>query len=440
MDDNAKYSWMILCLSCTCIMFIFHLFKICEAKGFSKNKSAFSSVLSLLLIVFGIIGIAVFIISINNVPDHEFCIFAAHWGPSGYSIFKLILYSILILRFYRTFQGSCIEYNEKKLQIWITFLTIWTLGNLVGINLTTKNIEGTCDVAKPPLPVIASIALIDIVSYVTNTILFTKPLFKLNKDIKTMSDANNEKPDNKLKHLAVKQCILSMIAITSTMCSLLIVAMLNLYVVSISLDYVVSSACIILMYEWNATLIEKVCGCCYGKSNIDTKTTIQNNRESGNNNTKNNKSENKSEITDQTPVRSESCGTEGTESELGSMPTTNTSLATTYTNSGEVIINMSKASKQPELTTIHDGKELNHNDVTPCPSRRGSININQQHVVDLNTVPIGMDIGKRIEQNIANQINVQVTTPQTPLLVDGNIDDTMINYKIAAMQTQISIN
>ena len=46
------------------------------------------------------------------------------------------------------------------------------------------------------------------------------------------------------------------------MASLLIVAMKNLYVISISMDYMVSAICIVLMYSWNAKIIECVCFCC----------------------------------------------------------------------------------------------------------------------------------------------------------------------------------
>ena len=93
----------------------------------------------------------------------------------------------------------------------------------------------------------------DIAACVTNTILFVRPLFALNKITGK---------DDDLKYLAIKQCVLSMIAIVSTIIALLIVAMFNLYVFSICMDFVVSSLCIILMYKWNGKCIEYLCLCC----------------------------------------------------------------------------------------------------------------------------------------------------------------------------------
>ena len=159
-DPNKQYLWwMITCVTIGVTLFIFHSFKLIQHSEYLKSTPLLS-VLSLLLILFGIIGIVVFIASIHTTSDHIFCVFAAHWGPSGYSIFKFILYCILVLRFIATFRNSVVAYSQKKLNIWLVILFLWTSGNLVGINMTAKNIPGTCEVEKPPLPMIASIALI----------------------------------------------------------------------------------------------------------------------------------------------------------------------------------------------------------------------------------------------------------------------------------------
>ena len=170
-DPNKQYLWwMITCAVIGVLMFIHHSFKLVQHGAFSKSTPLLS-ILSLLLIIFGVIGIAVFIITVHMPPDHIFCIFAAHWGPSGYSIFKFILYSILVFRFIATFKNSEVEYNQKKLYAWISILCIWTTANLVGINITAENIPGTCETAKPPLPMIASIALIGMQSCSNQSVL-----------------------------------------------------------------------------------------------------------------------------------------------------------------------------------------------------------------------------------------------------------------------------
>lgn len=136
-----------------------HLFKLIQHNE-SVKSTPLNSVLSLLLIFFGIIGVVVFITSIHAPPDHIFCVFAAHWGPSGYSIFKFILYCILVLRFIATFKNSVVAYSQKKLNVWVLILFIWTCSDLVAFNMTAKNIPGTCEVEKPPLPILASVVLI----------------------------------------------------------------------------------------------------------------------------------------------------------------------------------------------------------------------------------------------------------------------------------------
>ena len=101
------------------------------------------------------------IITICHIPnDHIFCVFAAHWGPSGYSVFKFLLYCILVLRSIAIYKNSVISYNPKKLKLWILILFIWTVANLVVINLTTGNKPGTCETVALPVPIMASMALI----------------------------------------------------------------------------------------------------------------------------------------------------------------------------------------------------------------------------------------------------------------------------------------
>lgn len=88
---------------------------------------------------------------------------------------------------------------------------------------------------------------------ITNTILFTKPLFSLDKEL----------GDHQLKYLAIKQWVLTLIAIISTVLTLfIIVIQTNLYVIVISMDYIVSSLCIVLMYSWNAKYIDCLFYCC----------------------------------------------------------------------------------------------------------------------------------------------------------------------------------
>jgi len=189
-----------------------------------------------------------------------FCEFAAHFGPTAYSAFKFILYYILILRFKRTFKHSADLFDENKLRIWISILFTWTASNIIAINITAQNISGKCEVATPPIPIMASIASIDFVACIVNTIIFSRPLFRLHRKRKSSNQKKTKQVN--FKYVAIKQCILSIISVSSTIFSLLVVAMFNLYVICITFDYVVSVLCIILMYSWNSHIIDKICCCC----------------------------------------------------------------------------------------------------------------------------------------------------------------------------------
>ena len=78
--------------------------------------------------------------------------------------------------------------------------------------------------------------------------------------------------DHQLKYLAIKQWVLTLIAILSTVMALFVIAVqTNLYVISISMDYIVSSLCIVLMYSWNAKYIDCLCYCCIHHSSASLK-------------------------------------------------------------------------------------------------------------------------------------------------------------------------
>ena len=156
-----NFWWVVLLLLASVLLLLHHTTYIYLHKGFLRRplQRLVSNLLSLLLIFLCICGLSVFIVTMVVPVDHSFCTLAAHWGPSGYSVFKLTLYSILILRFVSTFQSSEVKYDAWKLQLWASSLLVWTLANLIGINLTARNLPGTCETAKPPLPLIAIVVM-----------------------------------------------------------------------------------------------------------------------------------------------------------------------------------------------------------------------------------------------------------------------------------------
>ena len=159
MASESHPQFLIFCLAMLVLMFIHLVFKIHQSQRFQKGKRLIS-ILSLCLIVLGILAAIIAIIPNYAKADSAFCVFVAHWGPSVYAVFKFILYYILVLRFIRTYQNSVIEYDQKKLNIWIFIITIWTATNIIGLNIYTRNVKGKCEVAKIPVFVIGSVALL----------------------------------------------------------------------------------------------------------------------------------------------------------------------------------------------------------------------------------------------------------------------------------------
>jgi len=258
--------WLLLALFAATCLLLHHSAKVYLHHGLNKATLP-TDLLSLFLITLAIVGLSVFIATIFIPPDNAFCIFAAHYKASGYSAFKTTLFCILIIRCGTAFKASSVEYARWKLELWAFVLLVWSMANMVGINVTASNVDGSskCGQWRPPLPILASLGLLDIVSCVVNTALFTRPLFKLHRNMMSNQCAPSIRGSNleerSLKKLAVKQCVLSLIAVLSTMTSLVTLAVFRAYYISIGFDYLMSSLCVLLMYSWNAPLVETMC-CC----------------------------------------------------------------------------------------------------------------------------------------------------------------------------------
>ena len=88
-----------------------------------------------------------------------------------------------------------------------------------------------------------SMALQDIVAGSINAYLFIRPVLKLRKKIEDIG--SNDKSEE-IKHIAVKQCVLSLSAIISTVVALFGIILFDLPAVWISSDVVISVLAIIL--------------------------------------------------------------------------------------------------------------------------------------------------------------------------------------------------
>lgn len=153
----------------------------------------------------------------NNI-SLSYCYFSLYVGPGTYALFKLTLCLILILRLHGSFKNSPLQYSPFKLKIWASILVIWQITNITmhvftGSAAYDPNGLGVGCQMRVRSIVYISFGVLDLVSASFNLYLFIKPVLELRQAAKTK--------DFDLKHLAIKQCILSMVAILSTIVAII---------------------------------------------------------------------------------------------------------------------------------------------------------------------------------------------------------------------------
>ena len=181
------------------------------------------------------------------------------YTKGNYMLFKGCLYYMLVQRLSQIFSndnGIAIGWNGKFLRIWTVIIILWSLINIIAVCLVTDSVCDDSQIPKcksliKPWNFLMYISM-DIIVGSINIILFTKPLIYL------YQTRNNDK----FKTVAIKQCILSFIAISSSVIALVCVATFNIYVFVINADVIISILCIILMYHWNAYITDKLLCCC----------------------------------------------------------------------------------------------------------------------------------------------------------------------------------
>ena len=165
-------------------------------------------------------------------------------------------------------------YNKNKLFIWGAIICLWSLVNLIYVNLTVtseidKHMFPRCQ-TMITYPALVSMATLDTIAGTINLILFIRPIMML------YSLINRE--DKTLENTTKKQSILSIIAISSTIISLICMGLIGAQQIFISIDIVISLLAVILMYQWNKAITQKLfCCCLYSEQTLkQTKLHIDN--------------------------------------------------------------------------------------------------------------------------------------------------------------------
>eukprot|EP01084_Bolivina_argentea_P291843 501633_1 len=248
--ENIYLIWMIFLTVSLIFLLIHH--SICAYKSATANTPTIF--LSFVLILLGIAEEINFTLELVT----NWCLISIYTAPTLWILFKTCMTYILISRLWITYSKEPLEYySRKKLQIFAGFVILFNTINII-LNCSTvsatydENETQKCKVNVKDY-VDISVGVCDIISGSICLILFVKPLFKISK----MTS------DSGIKVIAVKQCILSNIAVLSSIIAIIFLIAYNAYIFAVGGDIVVSAFSIILMYKWNTPIVQKCCYCCF---------------------------------------------------------------------------------------------------------------------------------------------------------------------------------
>lgn len=203
----------------------------------------------------------------TNLVSQNYCDVLLHTGPPSWTTYKLIMYLILTRRAQESFDKSAFAYSSVKIRIWMILLITWSTLNIIcNVFTSTFYISSNpheipqCDVELDP-PLLISMILLDLVGGFGSAYLMINPLLQINR----MRKQTGQQISIKFQNIAHKQAILSGISIiTSWFAMVMIILTDNMHLVWVSLDLVISTLTVILIYDWNKWLFEKMC-CCIVK-------------------------------------------------------------------------------------------------------------------------------------------------------------------------------
>ena len=292
--------WIIttICAFLMLIIFIYHFRKAYQHNSgilsFKKIKSKPSIYVSFGMLFMGLI----FLMSCIHMTYAETyplsrlqCGLIKYTTFITYTIFKALLYIILIIRLWMIFHGtSLINYKKRWLVILGIIVIFWTIIENVTNHMWTTSIYNEHNLCRSEFSatVVFAVATLDFSTTIIYAILFTKPMLTIHRNNRRTtsrttitsisrhsikktscshsaehrhSNIDNEDHLN-LKYIAIKQCILSIIAVGSTCIGSTLVYIFHMTQVWSALDIIVSSICIILMYRWHNELYLYGCGKC----------------------------------------------------------------------------------------------------------------------------------------------------------------------------------
>eukprot|EP01084_Bolivina_argentea_P163779 284866_1 len=354
---------------------------------------------------------------------------------------KLCIYNVIIVRLQISFSGSVYQYNYKVFICGYSFVNIICIICIIGSIFDVESlhfITGWCLFIIPTWIILLPCCM-DIICSICTLYLFIKPLRSVLHNNTSETQKSNISA-SEISELITKIILLTIAAVLSNLFGGIFFAITDIAIFTY-LDTVINPICLVLMENVNKDIYQKICKCCHVKLHA---------------------------IIHYKQIHSDTPGAHNKsserQSELPHLPPNQTAIIRVYSDSVRTPPKPDQLDLR-QLSTIHSEKILDQFMELTCTksvkkdiSNKNTINLNgieqaidnigsNTNIINVNSTDIEpsidkigtTDIEKAIDNigNAVNTIDIQTCTPETPLLIEDNIDDNVVNYKLAVMQHQI---
>ena len=250
---------VIIALGHNVIIFLYHTSKIFRNMSYIKALSIISMLIMLLMLI-------------SLIPN-VFALWPTLWNCDAliigmgeiYMLAKLSIYILFLERLFHVFGNSALEFkpchiylSRISIAIWALFMTIILITRANGLKNPQKSTQCLPDV---PLYVHGLLIFGDITICTCISILFSRRLIMLNMTIINNEERQiaNALMSTKTLELLSKSTLLTFIALSTTVLSLIAGGIIGVVPLFVSLDMMVNVLCIMLMFIVHEELYNFCC-------------------------------------------------------------------------------------------------------------------------------------------------------------------------------------
>ena len=237
-------------------------------KSSKKLKFYSTPLFSLLMIISGMTfcGIEIIEILISDITNTTTkCYIFLSFELISYSLFKLFLYFALCARLTESYSNAQI-YSTKFLICWQVYIVIITIINDI-IALTFIELDLTVSPCRGiNIPWTLGIFVTnDFILCAVNVLLFTIPLCNATKLLSKGEYEQNIEMKTRFQYLLRKSCILACLSVISSLVLVGMIAVVECAALWLTLDIIITTLCIVLLFKQYDHTFDCCCGCLMGK-------------------------------------------------------------------------------------------------------------------------------------------------------------------------------